>query len=241
MRFPDFIPAKRGAAPNLTQAAIYQGVGDRAQYEQEQQKRAAQLRGPVDAYKGYVDLTDHNPLADQVRKWTGKGGAETGTATQGVPTGAPPPPPAASPTPPVAGGPAGMETSNLVAGLGQGAMNAGSNAGIQSLQGLTAGQAGQQMSTMLPKVTEVAGGEVAGKMGSAAMGAAGGAVTGGALSGLMESQNPYTNNERIAVKGGGGAATGALMASAPALAAAGPVGWAGIAGLAALSLYGMLV
>ena len=223
MRFPDFIPAKRGAAPNLTQAAIYQGVGDRAQYEQERERREANMAMPLQAYEGYVNLTDHNPLADQVRKWTGKGGAETGMATQGVPTGAPPPTPAAGAPPPVAG-------------LGQGAINAGTNAGIQSLDGLTAGQAAQQMSTMLPATTEIGS-----KAGSAAMGAAGGAVTGGALSGLMESQNPYTNDQRIAVKSGGGAATGALMASAPALAAAGPVGWAGIAGLAALSLYGMLV
>ena len=44
-----------------------------------------------------------------------------------------------------------------------------------------------------------------------------------------------------AVKGGvGGAASSTLMAAAPAMAAAGPVGWAGMAGLAALSLYGML-
>ena len=57
----------------------------------------------------------------------------------------------------------------------------------------------------------------------------------------MESQNPYTNNERIGVKAAGGASTGALMASAAPLAAAGPVGWAAIAGMAAMSLYGMLV
>jgi hypothetical protein len=44
-----------------------------------------------------------------------------------------------------------------------------------------------------------------------------------------------------AVKGGvGGAASSTLMAAGPAMAAAGPVGWAGMAGLAALSLYGML-
>lgn len=221
MRFPDFIPAKRGAAPNLTQAAIYQGVGDREEYEAKREQREAKMAMPLQAYQGYVDLTDHNPLADQVRKWTG-GTAEGTTAAAGK-----------------AGADAALGALTPV-GSGAGAQ-VGSNAGIQSLSGMSAGRAGEQMSTMLPNVTEVAGGEVAGKAGSAAVGAAGGAITGGALSGLMESQNPYTNNERIGVKAAGGASTGALMASAAPLAAAGPVGWAAIAGMAAMSLYGMLV
>ena len=233
MRFPDFIPAKRGAAPNLTQAAIYQGMGDREEYESKLAERQAKLRGPVDAYKGYVDLTDHNPLADQVRKWRGK---EPSLETH-VPAAGSVGKDAAETAMNMPGGSAGMQTSNLVASLGGGAgMNAGSNAGINSLSMTNPGAAGQQMSTMLPATTEVAG-----KAGSAAAGAAGGAITGGALSGLMESQNPYTNDQRIAVKSAGGASTGTLMATAAPLAAAGPVGWAAIAGLAAMSLYGMLV
>ena len=99
-QFPDFIPAKRPGEPNFTQAAIYQGAGDRAMYEQELAQREQQLRGPVDAYKGYVNLTDHNPLADQVRKWTGGSTPDAGfnpSAGTGVdPLAAAGAPPAAS-------------------------------------------------------------------------------------------------------------------------------------------------
>lgn len=223
-QFPDFIPAKRPGEPNFTQAAIYQGAGDRARYEQELAQREQQLRGPVDAYKGYVNLTDHNPLAEQVRKWRGKAPTEE-THIPGMNT--------AKDAAETAMAPTGMQTSNTVASLGGGGLNAGSNAGVKALSMTDPVAAGNQLSTMLPASTEVAG--------NAALGAAGGAATGGALSALMESQQPGTSNERIAVKGAGGASTGALMASAAPLAAAGPGGWAAIAGLAAMSLYGMLV
>lgn len=238
MRFPDFIAAKRAQAPDYARAEYIDILGDNAKYEKERDQYEQRVNMPFAAYKGYTELTDTNPIADAVRGFGG-GGSAGGTMTPNAPVG--PEPGGAGQN---MGAPIGMETSSRAAALGMNPanmMNAGSNAGIKTLDGLSAAQAGQQMSTMLPQVTEVAGGEVAGKMGSAALGAAGGAATGGILSGAMEAQNPYTNDQRIGVKAAGGASTGALMASAAPLAAAGPAGWAAIAGMAAMSLYGMLV
>jgi hypothetical protein len=219
-RYPDFIAAKREDVPNYTQASIYAGHQAQEQFKLEQERKQQMLRAPVDAYKGYVGITDHNPLANAVRKWTGGKDKVIPEVT------------------PSEAGPVGVETSNKVAGLAGGGMNAGSNAGIATLDGLTAAQAGEQLSTMVPATSTVAEG-TGGAMGGVAGGVAGG-VMGGVAGGLMEAQQPGTTKRNVAIKTGTGAATGTLMAAAPAMAAAGPVGWAGIAGLAALSLYGML-
>jgi hypothetical protein len=83
--------------------------------------------------------------------------------------------------------------------------------------------------------------EAVGKgLGGAFAGAGGAAVpvVGGAIGAIPAALRGDTYG---AIKGGvGGAASSTLMAAGPAMAAAGPVGWAGMAGLAALSLYGML-
>jgi hypothetical protein len=83
--------------------------------------------------------------------------------------------------------------------------------------------------------------EAVGKgMGGAFVQAGGAAVPGvGAIAGGLPAA--LRGDAMGAVKGAaGGAASSTLMAAGPAMAAAGPVGWAGMAGLAALSLYGML-
>ena len=111
-------------------------------------------------------------------------------------------------------------TPNMTASVG----NTGprpTNAALEAMLGNKGGAANKAASGL------------AGKLGGAAVPGAG-AVT-GAIPGLIN------GDPQSAAKGAiGGGASSTLMAAAPAMAAAGPVGWAGIAGLAALSLYGML-
>jgi hypothetical protein len=99
------------------------------------------------------------------------------------------------------------------------------NKGVEQLVGNTAGKAGA---------------DAVGKGMGGAFAQAGGAVpVVGAVTGAIPAA--LRGDTMGAVKGAaGGAASSTLMAAGPAMAASGPVGWAGMAGLAALSLYGML-
>jgi hypothetical protein len=269
MRFPDFIPAKRQESTDMARAAALQNYGDMQAETLNAANREKQISGPVDAYKGYVSITDTNPLADAVRNF-GKGGGD-GTAGGGLNKMGPGSGGRGTtvPHPPGSGLPNTTQAVNQSASAG-GGMPGGTANAPTFMQGgqemLTGGggspmampastavpqMAGEQAASMLADTGATAGvdaaaqgatqgaTEAAGGM-SPLVGQIGGPVLGAATSGYLESQKPNTSDGKIAIKAGGGAASGSLMAFAPALAAAGPVGWAGIAGLAALSLYGML-
>jgi hypothetical protein len=217
-RYPDFIAAKREEVPDYVRAAALQNHGDRQADAQNQANRERWMSAPVDAYESYSNITETNPLADAVRGW---GKPKTAPAAE-------------------TGAPIGMETSNQVASLSGGGMNAGSNAGVSSLEGMAAAEAGEQMSTMLPASNVVSEGASKGLQGSSMAAGAAVPVVGGLVGAGIKATDPNASGGDIALAGASGASSGALMTAAPALAAAGPVGWAGIAGLAALSLYGML-
>jgi hypothetical protein len=271
MRFPDFIPAKRQESTDMARAAALQNYGDMQAEQINTANREKMVSGPVDAYKGYVSITDTNPLADAVRNF-GKGGGD-GTAGGGLNKMGPGSGGRGTtvPHPTGSGLPNTTQAVNQSASAGGGMPGGTANAptfGMSGQEMLTGGggnpialptstavpqMAGEQAASMLAPDAAVqatnsaatqagtqGATEAAGKGMSPLVGQIGGPVLGAATSGYLESQKPNTSDGKIAIKAGGGAASGSLMAFAPAMAAAGPVGWAGIAGLAALSLYGML-
>jgi hypothetical protein len=270
MRFPDFIPAKREDSTDLARAAAFQNYGDMQANQLNAENREKMISGPVDAYKGYVSITDTNPLADAVRKWTGgpagdgtaggelnKMGPGSGGRGTTVPhpsgSGLPNTTEAVNQSASTGSMPGGTANAPTFMQGGQEMLTGGSGSPIAMPTSTAVPQmAGEQAASMLADTGAAAGvdaasqagtqgaTEAAGKGMSPLVGQIGGPVLGAASAGYLESQKPNTSDGKIAIKAGGGAASGSLMAFTPALAAAGPVGWAGIAGLAALSLYGML-
>jgi hypothetical protein len=176
---------------------------------------------------GQRQLANPSAKADAVRKLTPTPQTPTPTPTPKTPTPVDPPMPGYGELPP-----------------GYGA------------QAATKGPTDAMVTSMIDKPMQGAGGNIAANMtaqvgNNAATGVAADAATKGlsAASSAVPVVGAATGaipaalrgDTAGAVKGGvGGAASSTLMASAPALTAAGPVGWAGMAGLAALSLYGML-
>jgi hypothetical protein len=128
--------------------------------------------------------------------------------------------------------------------LGKGGQAAATNVPIDKMINMQMGGKGVETAVsnaVAPEIASKVVGDAAGKgLGGAFAAAGGAAVPGlGAATGAIPAA--LRGDIYGAVQGGvGGAAGSTLMAAGPAMAAAGPVGWAGMAGLAALSLYGML-
>ena len=252
MRFPDFHAAKREEVP---QYGAYELLRQRNQIAAAEEKRLSQqqnMQNIETIYGGVSDSMgeDKSPISEALRmgkagwnKMTGGGGPPPG-----APTGAPPqvsgggglrsgagpggpqqqqvsqalrqmpPPPQAAPNMTASKGPTDAMVTDMIGKQMQGV-------GTTATPNMTAQVGGK------PAANAMTG--AASQMGGAAVPAAG-AVT-GAIPGLLK------GDPQSAAKGAiGGGASSTLMAAAPAMAAAGPVGWAGLAGLAALSLYGML-
>lgn len=233
MKFPDYIPAKRAETPDMVRAAMLQHQADMQAKEYNDQRKRDRNALPAELYGTYSEVTGTNPIADAIKRAKDKGlgtGGQTATAGS-TPVSAPPPGVSTPPPPAVNPTPTGVDPL--------------------AMQGLSAGEAASKMSTMAPTSTAVTpaaqtgaklGGDVMGKAGANVAGNAGAAavpVVGGLVNaGVTAAQGGST--AQVAKSGVGGAATGALAAYGAPLAAAGPVGWAGIAALAAASLYGML-
>ena len=223
----NFIPAQRARTPSYSTAVANQGYLQMQADEVNRKKRNAQMRAPIDMYSSYTELTGHNPISDVLRKSNiGKNsesvqaaraieaadkGKTAASAVQSVPTAA------ATPSVNMAGGTAA--STSVQGGDKLAAAVAANNATSTATKGASAAAKGAGMgSKILPGV--------------------GAAI--GAGANFMDEKAKGSDDWRVAGKTAGGAAPAALFAAAPALAAAGPVGWAGIAGLAALSLYGMI-
>jgi hypothetical protein len=117
----------------------------------------------------------------------------------------------------------------------------GGGASPQAAAAATQGAEKLVSNTVAPEIASKVGQEAVGKGLGGAFTAAGGAAVPGFGAAMGAIPAALRGDTYGAVKGGvGGAAGSTLMAAGPAMAAAGPVGWAGMAGLAALSLYGML-
>lgn len=227
----NFYHHKAGRIPSYSTAvANQQYLAD----ERERQKREAQyqnLKGGIDLYGAYTENTGHNPISDMLRKTNFGKNSESvqlaraaeradlaaaqnlgGTAPAAAAPAAAPAAPAANPI-----ASALREGSGLAApGTEQFAIKGATEAtkGAAPLAGTGAGAAS--------KVIPIAGGAI------------------GGLVNYDQAVREGRSDLEVAGKTAGGIAPAALMSFAPALMAAGPVGWAGMAGLAALSLYGMI-
>lgn len=226
--YPGFLPVGGAQTPDLARAAYLQGNLEQERWKAEQERMKAIRQMPDKAYQSYMNITETNPLADQLRKWQGRGsgGPSGGVNSSGTPNLLAKPPQSAAP--PGIAKPAGGWTQP------------GAGATIPTPQMTPTGSAAMPGANLptpgAPAPTPPAGG---GGAFSKVMGKAGGPLVGGLLgAGITAATGGSV--EDVVTQGAGGAATGALMTSAPALAAAGPAGWAGLAGLAALSLYGMM-
>lgn len=97
------------------------------------------------------------------------------------------------------------------------------------------------MASRAPLMAASGGGDVAASLGANSAATAGSAAVPivGGLIGAGTSYATGGSDEDTIKSGVGGAATGALATYGAPMAAAGPIGWAGIAALSAASLYGM--
>ena len=256
----NFIPAQRARTPSYSTAVANQGYLQNQADEIERKKRNAAMKAPIDMYNTYTNLTDHNPISDVLRKTGfGKNSAsvqqanktrmledqllqkqinEVGGGAGGGAASAPPP------TPDMAGSGVSAATQTGGTAASQANLTAALRGGTPS-SGVPAGMAGKGAFQIAgaPGASEGAaaaakGASLGSKMGANAIPIAGGVI--GAGANYMDEKAKGSDDWRVSGKTAGGAAPAALFAAAPALAAAGPVGWAGIAGLAALSLYGMI-
>lgn len=179
------------------------------------------------------------PSGGGLRSAAGPGGPGKHQLTQALRSKPAPAPaaPAPPPTKPPINTPAKAPPPNFLKGTGINMDNIlkGGTPNLSPGPGPQAAVGGPSAANMTAQVGGGGGGGAAkAASGMAAKAPIIGAVT-GALPGAIQ------GDTQAAAKGAiSGGASSALMSAAPAMAAAGPVGWAGIAGLAALSLYGML-
>lgn len=248
----NFIPAQRARTPSYSTAVANQGFLQNQADEIERKKRNAAMKAPIDMYNTYTNLTDHNPISDVLRKSNiGQNSASVQQANKtrmledqllqkqinevgGGAASAPPP------TPDMAGSGVSAATQTGGTAASQANLTAALRGGTPS-SGVPAGMAGKEAFQIAgaPGASEGASAAAKGAgMGSKILPGVGAAI--GAGANFMDEKAKGSDDWRVAGKTAGGAAPAALFAAAPALAAAGPVGWAGIAGLAALSLYGMI-
>ena len=252
----DFIPAKRAATPSYSTAAANQGYLQMMEEENKRKQRHAAMKAPIDMYNTYTNLTDHNPISDVLRKSNiGQNSAsvqqanktrmledqllqkqinEVGGGAGGGAASAPPP------TPDMAGSGVSAATQTGGTAASQANLTAALRGGTPS-SGVPAGMAGKEAFQIAgaPGASEGAAAAAKGaSLGSKAIPIAGSVL--GAGANYMDEKAKGSDDWRVAGKTLGGAAPGVLMAAGPALAAAGPPGWIGLAGLAAASLYGML-
>jgi hypothetical protein len=176
-----------------------------------------------------------------------RGGSAMGDAVRSASPGTPAVTPAITPaiTPAATGVKEAAALPDFLKGtgidVGKALGNIGGGAPPQAAAAATQGAEKLVSNAVAPNIASKVVGDAAGKgLGGAFAAAGGAAVPGlGAAAGAIPAA--LRGDMYGAVKGGvGGAAGSTLMAAGPAMAAAGPVGWAGMAGLAALSLYGML-
>jgi hypothetical protein len=256
-----FIPAQRARTPSYSTAIANQGFLQNQADEINRKRRNAQMKAPLDMYNTYVNLTDHNPVSDylrgsgigknsasvqaanktreleqkliqsQIDKAGGAADAVTETAKSTVPDMA------GSGVGAAGSGGTAASQANLAA-----ALRGGNPAATSSLPTGMAGKEAFQIAGAPGASTAVTEGAKAASLGSKVAGnaipIAGGVL--GAGANYMNEKSRGSDDWRVAAKTLGGAAPAAFLSTAPMLAAAGPVGWAGMAGLAALSLYGML-
>lgn len=210
-----FVPARREEMPDYVRAAYLQGQGELEVQKLKDQQRRERNELPGELYGTYSEITGTNPIADALSRNRGRGTAEQGA----TPTGTPP-----------------QAASNITPMMPNAAGGASQAFGATTAAGPAPVSAALPAAThgMATKAGTQAAGNAAGSAGAAAMPFVGGAIS----AGLTAQQG---GSQRDQVKSGvGSAATGALATYAAPLAASGPVGWAGIAALAAASLYGML-
>ena len=223
----DFIPAKRAATPSYSTAAANQGYLQMMEEENKRKQRHAAMKAPIDMYSSYTNLTGHNPLSDVLRKTNFGKNSESVRAARAA---------EAADIAKAAGGPGpGVPTAAATPSVNM----AGGTAASTSVQGgdkLAAAVAANNATSTATKGASAAA--KGASMGSKAIPIAGSVL--GAGANYMDEKAKGSDDWRVAGKTLGGAAPGVLMAAGPALAAAGPPGWIGLAGLAAASLYGML-
>jgi hypothetical protein len=231
----NFIPAQRARTPSYSTAIANQGFLQNQADETNRRRRHAQMRAPLDMYDTYVNLTDHNPISDVLRKTNiGKNSESVQAARAAEAADAAKNAAAVAQNAP---GPAAAATAAAKAPAAADMAGSGVSAAMQGGKGGSDALAAAVAANNATKTATNVAAKGAG-MASKAIPIVGGALSAGLN--YADEKAKGSDDWRVAGKTLGGAAPAALLSTAPMLAAAGPVGWAGIAGLAALSLYGMI-